>query len=175
MTTPSDFGTLGTTPSHPELIDWLASRFITDGWHWKSLHRMIVTSETYCQSATHPQAADFELIDPANKLRWRWDVRRLSAEQFYDALQSVAGRLNNELGGRSTSDGRRRAIYRKVYRNKPDSVLALFDTPDGVNSMPLRPTTTTPNQALALLNSDWALEIAAAMADRVHALSLIHI
>jgi hypothetical protein len=133
-------------------------------WSWKTMHRLIVTSATYRQSAQHTHAEAMEQIDPANRLRWRWDVQRLDAEQIFDALQSVSGRLDLQVGGRSVEKEPRRAIYRKVLRNKPDPILSLFDTPDGVNSMPHRPTTTTATQALALLNSSWADEFASAAA-----------
>ena len=166
--TPSDFGTLGNEPSHPELLDWLATRFVEDGWSWKSIHRLMITSATYRQSATHPQANAMEAIDPANQLRWRWDVRRLDAEQVVDALLCAAGQIDLSVGGPS-SDGKahRRGIYRKMHRNKPDKLLALFDLPDGINSVASRPVTTTPTQALALLNGKLGTTTAASMAERL--------
>lgn len=168
--TPSDFGRLGKAPTHPQLLDWLARRFIDDGWSWKSVHRLIVMSETYRQSAHHPLAPEMEQIDPENRLRWRWDTRRLAAEQIFDALLSVSGQLDVTVGGASANhDSHRRAIYRKMLRNKSDDRLSLFDMADGINSVANRPTTTTATQALALLNTSWASEMATAMSERVTA------
>ena len=170
VATSSDFGRLGKPPTHPDLLDWLASRFVSDGWHWKPVHRLILTSATYRQSADNPRAEQLTHIDPENKLRWRWDVRRLAAEQLQDSLLSVSGQLDSELGGASREkESARRAIYRRVYRNRADKLLGLFDLPDGINSMPERPVTTTPTQALAMFNGPWGTKTATAMADRIFA------
>ncbi len=165
--TASDFGRLGKPPTHPDLLDWLATRFVTDGWRWKPLHRLILTSATYRQSADNPRAEQLVSIDPENNLRWRWDVRRLAAEQLQDSLSSVAGQLDPALGGAGDDDSTRRAIYRRVYRNRADKFLGLFDVPDGINSVAERPVTTTPTQALAMFNGTWGTRTATAMADRI--------
>ncbi len=168
VATSSDFGRLGEEPSHPELLDWLASYLTKHGWRLKSIHRLILTSATYQQSAFHPQAAQYQQIDPANTLRWHANVRRLDAEQIVDAASSVAGQLDATVGGPSVGSGdRRRAVYRKVRRNKPDSLLHLFDATDGINSVPKRSVTTTAPQALALLNGKFGQQRAREMADRV--------
>ena len=168
VTTSSDFGSLGGEPTHPKLLDWLANRFIEDGWSWKSMHRLMLNSATYRQSAHHPNAEDCRQIDAANDLRWRWDIRRLSAEQVVDAILKVSGQVEERVGGASENgSSARRAIYRKVYRNKQDRLLALFDFPDGINSAPSRSVTTTPTQALALLNHEWGWKAARAMAERL--------
>ena len=168
VTTASDFGRLGKPPTHPELLDWLASTFVSGGWRWKPIHRLILTSATYQQSADNPHAEQLTYIDPENRLRWRWDVRRLAAEQLQDSLLSVAGQLDSALGGANDDkESSRRAIYRRVYRNRADKLLGKFDLPDGINSMPERPVTTTPTQALAMFNGPWGTKTATAMADRI--------
>ena len=170
MATTSDFGRLGKPPTHPDLLDWLASRFVSGGWHWKPIHRLILTSATYRQSADHPRAEQLDAIDPDNNLRWRWDVRRLAAEQLHDSLLSVADQLDAKLGGANDNkESARRAIYRRVYRNRADKLLGLFDLPDGINSVAERPVTTTPTQALAMFNGPWGTKTATAMADRITA------
>ena len=167
VATPSDFGTLGSEPSHPELLDWLASTFVENEWRFKEIHRLILTSATYRQSAHHPNAATQEQIDPNNQFTWRTRVRRLDAEQIIDAVNCVAGELESTVGGKSVDSTKRRAIYRKVRRNKPDKLLTLFDAADGINSVPVRSATTTSPQALALLNGEFGLTRAKRMAERI--------
>ena len=166
--TASDFGRLGSPPSHPELLDWLAAELIRNDWQTKSIHRLILTSATYQQNSHHPAASANEAIDPGNRLLWRRPVRRLNAEQIVDAANAAAGRLDRRLGGPGVDDtDARRAIFRKVRRNSPDPFLRLFDGPDGINSTPARLTTTTSPQALAMLNDGFLWEAAKAMADRI--------
>ncbi len=164
----NDFGHLGQPPSHPELLDWLAVRFVESGWSFKAMHRLIMNSATYRQSASHPDKDKGETNDPTNKLHWRRDIRRLSAEQIRDAALAVSGELQLDAGGPSVSASTpRRSVYTRVKRNGSDPVLAAFDLPDGIKSTPERNVTTTPTQALLLINGDWLLKRAQAMAKRV--------
>ena len=150
----SDFGTLGGPPSHPELLDWLALRFVRDGWGFKELHRRIVTSATYRQSAEHPQLAEFQKIDPLNREYWRFNTHRLEAEQIRDAILAVSGQLDLTAGGPGVqSDVPRRSIYLRVMRNERDSLLDVFDLPLFFSSTSSRDTTTSPVQSLLLFNS----------------------
>ena len=96
VATASDFGRLGDKPSHPELLDWLTSRFVEHGWSLKRMHRLICCSATYRQSAFHPQAAAAMQKDPGNRFRWKWDIRRLDAEQIRDALLLASGELGSD-------------------------------------------------------------------------------
>jgi len=168
-TNTSDFGQLGTPPTHPELLDWLATQLIAEGWSLKKLHRLIVTSATYRQASSHPAA---EQADPANTWFARATVQRMDAEQMRDSLLAASGELNLKTGG-AGEDGTgsvRRSVYLKVMRNKPDAVLAAFDAPDRISHMPQRTTTTTATQSLLLLNSDWARQRANAFARRLNKL-----
>ena len=166
--TSSDFGSLGGRPSHPELLDWLASEFIANGWSIKWLHRQILSSATWQMSVFHPAAPTLQKVDPDNRLRWRFDIRRLSAEQIRDAMLTSSGELRSEQGGPSVEHvSLRRSVYLKAVRNAPEPLLRSLDGVDGLNSVPKRSTTTTPTQALNLMNGDWVRKRAAAMAKRV--------
>jgi hypothetical protein len=168
--TPSNFGALGDRPSHPELLDDLAARFVASGWSLKWLHREIVLSATYQQSAVHPQAGgphDPALLDGDNRLLARMNRRRLEPEAWRDAVLTVAGRLDETLGGPSTDldDAKnvRRTIYGKVSRQNMADVLRLFDFPDTKQHAEERISTTTPLQQLYLLNSKFIRENAEAI------------
>jgi len=166
--TASDFGHLGEAPSHPELLDWLTSEFVGNGWRFKSLHRLILMSATYRQTAFHPDAESALLIDPRNRLRWRADIRRLDAEQIRDAALAVSGELDPKAGGPSAdANGTRRSVYTKLLRNSPNPVLKAFDAADGFNSTAQRNVTTTPTQALLMINGKWSSDRARAFAKRV--------
>lgn len=168
VSTASDFGSLGGRPSHPELLDWLASEFVAHDWSIKWLHRVILTSNTWQMSAFHPDADAAEEIDPGNNLRWRFPIRRLTAEQIRDAMLMTSGELKSEIGGPGVEhDSLRRSLYLKILRNKPEPLLSSLDGVDGLNSVPRRSTTTTPTQALNLMNGKWVRLRAAAMAQRV--------
>lgn len=168
VATASDFGSLGDRPSHPELLDWLASEFVAHEYSIKWLQRMILTSSTYRMSSFHSDAAACEDIDPSNRLRWRFDIRRLNAEQIRDAMLTCSGELSAKLGGPSANgDTNRRALYIKQQRNTPDQLLKSLDGTDGLNSIAKRNTTTTPVQALNLMNGKWVNDRATAMADRI--------
>ena len=165
--TSSDFGKLGDKPSHPELLDWLTQRFIADGWSFKKLHRLILTSATYRQSAIHNSQSAISL-DPENLLLWRASTRRLDAEQVRDAILATTGELKPDAGGPSVDVSvPRRSVYTKVLRNTRDALLDVFDSPEGFSSTAQRNTTTTPTQSLMMINSPWSLERARAFADRV--------
>ena len=101
VATPNDFGRMGARPTHPELLDYLANRFVDGGWKWKPLHREIVLSSAYQQSSHSPLAKTGEEKDPDNKLLWKFSRRRLEAEEIRDGMLSVAGRLNPKEGGPS--------------------------------------------------------------------------
>ena len=154
---PSDLGKLGEPPTHPKLLDWLTSEFVSSGWSIKHLHQLIVQSATFRQSAEHPRAEEFALLDPSNRLRWRTDVRRLTAEQIRDSVLSATGELDLKMGGPSATanSSSRRSIYTRVVRNSPDPLLNAFDAADGFNSTAVRSNTTTATQALLLVNGPW--------------------
>ncbi|HEX5442405.1 MAG TPA: PSD1 and planctomycete cytochrome C domain-containing protein [Pirellulales bacterium] len=164
----SDFGKLGGLPSHPELLDWLACRFVADGWSVKQLHRQILLSATYRQSSAHPDAAVVMAKDPENRLYWRGTVRRLDAEQIRDALYAVTGELRRVAGGPGTTDATPcRSIFLRVMRNTRVPLLDVFDAPFWIASAASRDVTTTPLQALMLINSQFTLDRAAAFAQRL--------
>ena len=164
----SDFGKLGEPPSHPELLDWLAVRFVAGGWSLKQLHKKILTSATYRQSADHPQAAQGRLADPENRLLWRGGVHRLDAEQIRDALYAASGELDLTAGGPTVPGIEpRRTVYTRIMRNTRDPLLDVFDAPYWFNSASSRDTTTTPVQSLLLINSQLMLGRAAAFARRL--------
>ena len=164
----SDFGKLGEKPSHPELLDWLASRFVADGWSFKKLHKLILMSATYRQSVNHPAAQAARLKDPENRLYWRSNTRRLEAEQIRDAVYSVTGELDLKAGGPGANFSEpRRSIYCKIMRNTRDPFIDVFDAPFWFNSASSRDTTTTPVQSLLLINSQFMLQRAKALAGRL--------
>lgn len=164
----SDFGKLGGLPSHPELLDWLAGRFIADGWSIKQLHRRILLSATYRQACGHPDAAEGFAKDPENRLYWRGTVRRLDAEQIRDAFYAVTGELRLVAGGPGpASELPCRSIFLRVMRNTRVPLLDVFDAPFWIASAASRDVTTTPLQSLMLINSQFTLDRAAAFARRV--------
>jgi len=184
VATASDFGRLGEPPSHPELLDWLASEFMAHGWSMKWLHRELLMSATFRQGAGVPTvdaAANSSIVkavesammvDPQNRLLSRFPVRRLTGEQVRDAALSAAGELQFREGGSASDSGKPvRSIYLKVERNDRDDLLAAFDHPDRLTSSGDRSITTTPTQALLLINSDWGLKRASAFAERVKKLT----
>jgi len=163
--TASDFGNLGEKPTNPELLDWLASQFVKGGWKLKDLHRLIVTSATYRQTARGTPTEEATLKDPENRLLWRFSPRRLDAEQARDAALAASGELSERLGGEGEDHSKPcRSIYLKRIRNSPDEFLASLDQPAGFQSMPERQATTTATQSLLMVNGDWPLDRARAMA-----------
>lgn len=163
--TTSDFGHLGSPPSHPELLDSLAAEFVAGGWKMKRIHRMILLSSTYRQSAVNEERSAYQGIDPENRLLWRAPVRRMDAEQIRDAMLFASGELLDNRGGVSEKmSGRRRAVYSKISRNSRDPLLDAFDFPDRFSSASDRNTTTTPVQSLLMINGSWALARAKGLA-----------
>ena len=154
--TPSDFGLRADPPSHPELLDWLAIRFAQDGLSIKSLHRLILNSATYQQSAAASQAGNDH--DPDNRLLWRFPSHRLSFEALRDSLLHVSGGLDERLGGPAESggaqgNGYRRSIYTEVDRKAIPGVLRSFDFTNPDVHTPQRHITSTAQQALFLMNN----------------------
>ena len=185
--TPNDFGRSGTPPSHPELLDWLASTFRQGGWKLKPMHRLIVLSATYQQSSDLQSAA--AQIDADNALLWRYSPRRLEAETLRDAMLSVSGRLNLEMGGPSfrpfevqkfpanayvpvdkdSAEFNRRSVYRMNVNSGKEPLMDAFDCPDPAVKTPRRGVTTTPLQALAMMNNAFVQRQAEVLAKRVQA------
>ena len=168
---PSDFGKLGEPPSHPELLDWLSGWFVKEGWDFRKLHRLIVTSDAYKRSCRHPDPSAGLLKDPLNRLVWRAVPQRLEAEQIRDAMLAVSGELKlsgNAVGGPGgTATDARRSIYTRVMRNTRDVVLDAFDAPYWFSSASSRDVTTTPVQSLLMVNGPFVLARGRAFADRV--------
>jgi hypothetical protein len=167
--TTSDFGSQGARPSHPELLDDLTARFIDQGWSIKWLHREIMLSATF-QQASSQDAAKFA-IDPENRWLWRMNRRRLDIEAWRDAMLSVTGQLDRQVGGRSVNltdlANRRRTIYGSIDREDPDDMLRLHDFPDAATHSPSREPTTTALQQLFVLNSPFVQQQATKLAQRV--------
>jgi hypothetical protein len=168
--TPSNFGKQGEAPTHPELLDYLAARFIDSGWSIKSLHREIMLSSTYQLSTSFNEAN--ANIDGDNRFLWKMSRRRLDVEAWRDALLDVSGNLDRTLRGPSTDladpNNVRRTIYAKVSRHELDSLLRLFDFPDANITSEKRSETTVPQQQLFVLNSPFMVEQARAFSARVH-------
>jgi len=166
--TSSDFGRLGELPSHPELLDWLAERFVQDGWSFKKLHKLILTSATYRQSALTPANDITKKKDPENRWLWRMNIRRLESEQIRDALLAASGELDLNPGGAPVDASKaRRTIYTRVMRNTRDPLLDAFDAPENFVSTGQRNVTTTPSQALLMMNGTYLIQRARAMAERL--------
>lgn len=165
--TPSDFGTQGEKPSHPELLDYLASQLIAHDWSLKWLHREILRSATYQQSsADKPKCRE---VDPENVLLWRQNRKRLEFEPMRDSMLAVAGLLSEQIGGKAVAldNLSRRTIYLKVDRNNPPELLRTFDVPDTEQSNPARSETTVPQQALFLMNNGATQKIAEGIVGRL--------
>jgi hypothetical protein len=182
---PSDFGLMGGKPSHPELLDYLASEFVRTGWDIKKMHRLIVTSRTYRQSSAYNETAGKE--DPRDKLLWRFPRERLEGEDIRDAALLVSGLLNDKTGGPSVfpelpdgagkprggwslspeAERNRRSVYIFIRRNSRYPMLEAFDMPDTHESCGRRNQTITAPQAMTLLNGKVSLEWAEAFAGRV--------
>lgn len=192
--TPNDFGNNGIPPTHPELLDWLASEFIRSGWSIKHMHRLIVLSKTYRQrsqqisnflsglnGAKNPAAIDSDV-----RLLWRYPSRRLEAEAIRDSMLAVSGLLNLQMYGRGfdlydkrgglsgflpverlTPENQRRMIYAHKVRRETEAVFGAFDCPDAGQSAALRRMSTTPIQALNLFNSPFTLAVSEAFSRRI--------
>ncbi len=185
VATSNDFGGSGVAPTHPELLDWLASRFVSNNGSLKDLHRLIVSSATYRQrSDFNPTASR---IDAENQFLWRMSPRRLEAEVLRDSMLMVSGELNSKMSGPSFrpfdttsfnatfyyptnklgSEFNRRTIYRMNINSGKDPLLESFDCPDPSVKTPRRGLTTTPLQALGLMNNSFVQRQAASLAARV--------
>ncbi len=184
--TPSDFGFLGSKPTHPELLDYLAAKLVANGWKLKDLHREIMLSKTYQQSSIYNETAAKE--DKSARLLWRFMPRRLSAEELRDTMLTVAGQMKlDPMGGPGFRLYRylannvstyvpfdthgpetyRRAVYHQNARASVVDVLNDFDLPDIAFSAPKRANTTTPLQALTLLNHSFTLDMAKSLSTRI--------
>lgn len=185
----NNFGHIGDRPSHPELLDWLAAEFTEGGWSLKRMHKLIMLSQTY-QISSAVSAAGIK-ADPNNELFWRYDMRRLSAEELRDSILNLSGQLNLKQGGPSihtempkevlatssqpnnawgkspTEEQRRRSIYIRVRRSLPEPLLKVFDFADTDSSCDVRFVTTVPTQSLTLLNSKFLNDQAAAFAEKL--------
>lgn len=167
VATPSDFGTRGEKPSHPELLDWLANEFVRGGWRVKELHRVIMNSAVYQQSSGNLANRRGEQIDPENRLLWRMNPRRHEFETLRDSLLAVSGRLDSKIGGPPVSASTpRRTVYSFVDRLDLPPVFATFDFPSPSASCPQRAQTTVAPQALYLMNNEFAAECSVAMLRR---------
>ena len=183
--TPDDFGNMGQPPTHPELLDWLASEFVKQGWSIKQMHRLMLLSSTYRMSSQGDHAADE--ADPQNKLLHRMPVRRLEAEAIRDAILAVSGRLDRSLYGPSVmphltphmlgrgrpgrsgpvdSDGRR-TIYINVRRNFLSPMLLAFDFPQPFSAIGRRNISNVPAQALSMMNNAFVVQQAGLWSKRV--------
>ena len=165
--TPSDLGTRGDPPSHPELLDYLAADFMANGWSAKDLIRQIVLSRTYRQGSTGSEEGF--AADPANRLLWRQNRKRLDFEAMRDSMLAVSGRLDTAKGGppfqlKATPSSPRRAIYAYVSREEPSALMRTFDFSNPEEHSPRRQLTTVPQQALFFLNSSFLAEQARAIA-----------
>lgn len=172
VNTPSNFGSLGDRPSHPELLDWLSVNFVKNGWSLKWLHRQIVLSAVY-QLESRPDPAN-DKVDAANVYLWRANRRRLDVEQWRDSLLAVSGTLDRSIGGPtfhlSDPTARRRTVYAKISRHELDGLLRLFDFPDANVTADKRVVTTVPQQQLFALNSEFMATQAKAFAAQVEKL-----
>ncbi len=165
--TPSNFGSQGDRPSHPELLDYLAARFVREGWSLKKLHREIMLTATYALSDDNSATNYAE--DPDNRLLWRYNRRRLDAESIRDSILFVAGTLDLKEGGPAVpldKENDRRTVYGFVSRRRLDPMLALFDFPNPNSTSEQRLQTTVPLQKLFFMNSSFVIDQSAALAAR---------
>ena len=184
VATSDDFGVSGASPSHSELLDWLATEFVRSGWSVKHVHRLILNSSTWQQSSgvTEEHRSVCEKVDPDNELLWRQAMRRLEAEPLRDAILATAGTLNTPMFGAGQAVARekdgevivsagqnqgRRSIYVKILRLNPETMLEVFDQPTISVNCTQRSISTVSTQALTLLNSDAMTRAASAFASRV--------
>ncbi len=187
--TVNDFGQMGTQPTHPDLLDWLACEFRDNGMSFKKLHRLMVTSATYRQAVVANAAA--EKIDVDNRLLWRMNRNRLDAESFRDSVLAVSGRLDVTMGGPGVLQFEvkpgfnttklanynavnwdapgvaRRSVYRFIFRTRPDPFMSAMDFPDASQFVPTRVFSASPLQALVLFNSNFVLHHSDHLARRI--------
>ena len=167
VNTPNDFGTQGDRPSHPELLDYLATQLINNGWHLKPIHKLIMTSAAYMQTSDF--ASDKSLADPLNSLVWRQNFRRLEAEAIRDSMLAISDQLDETMYGPGTLNEamKRRSIYFFIKRSKLIPIMTLFDMPDPLVSQGSRPATTIAPQALLFMNNAQVRSYAASFAKRI--------
>ena len=187
--TPGDFGRQGETPTHPELLDWLASEFVQQGWSIKKMHRLMMLSSVYQLSSQFDERN--ARIDATNRYFWRMNRQRMDAEQLRDSILEVSGALNLKMGGRPVippltneeksgmwalnqwpaamdpAEHNRRSVYLYVKRSFPFPMLTIFDEPESSTSCPRRDSTTVAPQALAMMNSEFMVQNANQFAERV--------
>lgn len=183
--TPSDFGANGTRPTHPELLDWLASELMANGWSLKHIHRLVLMSNTW-QQDSRPRASGLS-ADAGSRLLWRFPPRRLEAEAIRDSMLAVSGVMDLRMGGPGFSgfevqaenvrhffpkknygpEDWRRMIYMTKVRQEQESVFGAFDCPDGSQVAPKRSRSTTPLQAFNLLNSAFVIQQSELFAKRL--------
>jgi hypothetical protein len=190
VATPNDFGRMGVRPTHPELLDYLANEFVQSGFSVKHVHRLILNSNAYRQASSTVNAAAMEK-DPENKLLWKFNRRRLEAEEIRDAMLAISGTLNEKQGGPSVivpidqtlvgalykpsqwavtkdpAEHSRRSVYLLAKRNLRLPFMEVFDAPDTLVSCPRRESSTHAPQALELLNGDLANRNAELFAKRL--------
>ncbi len=166
--TASNFGAQGEPPSNPELLDYLARRFMAEGWSIKKLHRELMLTSVYALSSDNAEANFAQ--DPEDRLFWRFDRHRLDAESMRDSLLFVSGKLDEKREGPAvafTKDNYRRTVYGAVSRRRLDPMLALFDFPNPNSTSERRLQTTVPLQKLFLMNSDFVMEQSQALTHRI--------
>jgi len=181
---PANLGRSGGQPTHPELLDWLATEFVERGWSLKAMHRLMVTSSVYRQTSIIDPVAHARAMaaDPANSLWWRCLPRRMEGEVVRDSLLTVSGALNPEMFGppvgvkvradgevvvEDSPAGRRRSIYLLVRRSEPVTLMQLFDVPVMERNCTVRAQATVSTQALTMTNSDFVVAQATVLAERV--------
>ncbi|QDS95321.1 Planctomycete cytochrome C [Roseimaritima multifibrata] len=187
VNTPSDFGFGGGSPSHPELLDWLAVQLQRENGSLKAIHRLILNSDTYKQQSRFTSDDPAIAVDADNRFLWRQNAKRMEAEVIRDSILTITGKLNTERGGPGFEDFQyqdayapiytyvtadtsplwKRSIYRFVVRTTPNPFLSTLDCPDPANLTPTRLTTTTPLQSLSLYNNDFVLRQATYLAKRI--------
>ena len=169
VATPNDFGAQGDAPTHPELLDYLATELIKNGWKLKPIHKLIMTSAVYMES-NEANPANLK-VDSQNRLWWRHPTRRLEAEAIRDNLLAVGGNLDPKMFGPGTLDGNspRRSVYLMVKRSQMIPFLQMFDVPEALQSIGERSVTTVPTQSLAFMNSPLVRGAAQKLATRVRA------
>ncbi len=189
--TPDNFGYLGNPPTHPELLDSLATDLMAGDWKLKRIHKSMVMSQVYCQSSVHPRQAEYATKDAANRYWWRAERRRLNAEQLRDSILQCSGRLDTRMAGPSfkapisdealeglsmksgayqaspPDETRRRSIYMFAKRSLAVPMMAVFDSCDTTAPTGRRDVSTVAPQALTLLNNEWVHAESRAMAERV--------
>ncbi len=167
VATANDFGFQGERPTHPELLDWLASELIRNQWRLKPIRKLIMTSAVYRQDSQYRESS--ASIDPNNRLLWRFTPRRLDAEIIRDSMLTVSGQLDEAQFGPGTLDEtmRRRSIYFMIKRSKLIPFLQVFDTPEPLASVGQRPSTTIAPQALIFMNNPQVRQYAKSFAERM--------